>query len=257
MHVPKHAIIAWMAVLDRLLTNDRLVRMGMEVVDKCWLCGGHSETRNHNFSECGFSRGIWRAILRLCCVTREVTDWDGELGWAVRMLNGKSLIVIILKLAWSAFVYSMWLERNARLFRGRNKSVDKLIFSVKEIVRIKLRGMIWFSITVGLMLCNYFFLVKTRAASWFKACASDSTCSLDDLIMVPSIAYRTGRFSRRPRIDLSWEALPLGFLKMNIDGAMLSNETNGGIGGIVRNSFGKCLGTFSLPVGSGPPLWQN
>ncbi|KAL4304025.1 hypothetical protein GQ457_10G025670 [Hibiscus cannabinus] len=111
MHVPKHVIIAWVTVLDRLPTYDMLVRIGMEVVDKCWLCGEYGETRDHIFFECDFSRGIWRAMLRLCCVTREVADWDGELDWAVRMLKGKSLTVAILKLAWSAFVYSMWLER--------------------------------------------------------------------------------------------------------------------------------------------------
>ncbi|KAK8498795.1 hypothetical protein V6N11_012371 [Hibiscus sabdariffa] len=41
---------------------------------------------------------------------------------------------------------------------------------------------------------------------------------------------------------------------MNIDGAMLSNGSKGGIGGIVCNCFGACLGTFSLSIGSGPPI---
>ncbi|KAK8579693.1 hypothetical protein V6N12_070004 [Hibiscus sabdariffa] len=41
-------------------------------------------------------------------------------------------------------------------------------------------------------------------------------------------------------------------LKFNIDGAMLSNGSKGGIGGIVRISFGACLDTFSLPIGLSP-----
>ncbi|KAL4325582.1 hypothetical protein GQ457_11G007580 [Hibiscus cannabinus] len=43
-------------------------------------------------------------------------------------------------------------------------------------------------------------------------------------------------------------------LKLNVDGAMVSNGSKGGIGGIVRNNLKVCLDTFSLPIGPGPPI---
>ncbi|GMJ08946.1 hypothetical protein HRI_004563800 [Hibiscus trionum] len=52
----------------------------------------------------------------------------------------------------------------------------------------------------------------------------------------------------------SWSPPPLGFLKMTVDGASLRNGNGGGIGGILRDSEGKTLLTFSEPTGPGPPI---
>ncbi|KAK9030650.1 hypothetical protein V6N11_032067 [Hibiscus sabdariffa] len=52
----------------------------------------------------------------------------------------------------------------------------------------------------------------------------------------------------------AWEAPPSGFMKLNVDGAMVSDGSKGGIGGIIRNSRGDCLAKFSLSTGSGPPI---
>ncbi|GMJ15991.1 hypothetical protein like AT2G34320 [Hibiscus trionum] len=41
---------------------------------------------------------------------------------------------------------------------------------------------------------------------------------------------------------------------MNVDGAMLKNGRGGGIGGILRDSGGRTLMTFSEPTGPGPPI---
>ncbi|KAK8996768.1 hypothetical protein V6N11_020267 [Hibiscus sabdariffa] len=37
-HIQKHAVMAWMAILDRLPTTDRLIRMGIVVPSLCCLC---------------------------------------------------------------------------------------------------------------------------------------------------------------------------------------------------------------------------
>ncbi|KAE8720252.1 hypothetical protein F3Y22_tig00021103pilonHSYRG00007 [Hibiscus syriacus] len=39
MHIPKHSLIAWMSILERLPTADNLVRMRIGVDEKCRLCG--------------------------------------------------------------------------------------------------------------------------------------------------------------------------------------------------------------------------
>ena len=64
---------------------------------------------------CSYSIAIWRAILQLCGLRREVHGWAAELNWAVKKLKGRSLVSIILRVAWRAFVYFIWRERNQRL----------------------------------------------------------------------------------------------------------------------------------------------
>ncbi|XP_039062386.1 uncharacterized protein LOC120206888 [Hibiscus syriacus] len=57
--IPKHNIIVWMAILYRIPTQVRLLRMGLSVEnDKCMLYGIKVETRDHLFFDCGFVREL-------------------------------------------------------------------------------------------------------------------------------------------------------------------------------------------------------
>ncbi|XP_039050911.1 uncharacterized protein LOC120192145 [Hibiscus syriacus] len=60
-------------------------------------------------------------------------------------------------------------------------------------------------------------------------------------------------FITRFRI-VSWWSSPEGFLKVNVDGAMVKGWDKGGIGVLIRDGSGSVLGTFSEKVGGGPPL---
>ena len=79
MAVPKHVFISWMAILNHLPTMDRLASWGMEVRGVCCLCQEEMETRDHLFFGCNFSKTIWRHILQLCGLHREVGGWQEEL----------------------------------------------------------------------------------------------------------------------------------------------------------------------------------
>ncbi|KAL4383402.1 hypothetical protein GQ457_15G010210 [Hibiscus cannabinus] len=137
LHIPKHAVIAWMTILNRLPSKDRLIRMGIEVDSVCVNCGVETETRSHLFFTCSYSKEVWKRILQLCGVHRSVSNWEDELGWAVRHLKGRSFIVFVLKLAWQAYVYYVWEERNRRCFRGTFRSVDSLLHCIQDVVRIR------------------------------------------------------------------------------------------------------------------------
>ena len=48
--VPKHTLIAWMAIQNRLPTKDRLRNWGLEMDDKCVMCDvstGDRDERSH------------------------------------------------------------------------------------------------------------------------------------------------------------------------------------------------------------------
>ncbi|XP_039069849.1 uncharacterized protein LOC120216526 [Hibiscus syriacus] len=103
--IPKHNIIVWMAILNRLPTPVRLLIMGLNIEnDKCLLCGIEAECRDHLFFGCNFAKGLWGAILALC-----------------------------------GHVYGIWKERNNRLYGGRARPVHALMQDIKE-VRIRMEG---------------------------------------------------------------------------------------------------------------------
>ncbi|XP_039044681.1 uncharacterized protein LOC120184240 [Hibiscus syriacus] len=137
-HIPKLSLISWMAILDRLPTKDRLSRFGIIMDGGCGLCSSGLESRDHLFSDCVFAREVWTAILLACGLTRAPLSWSDSIHWLLLNLKGKSLLVLILKLAWTGFIYYIWEERNHRQFRGSHRSVGTVVSSIKESVRIKL-----------------------------------------------------------------------------------------------------------------------
>ncbi|XP_039056845.1 uncharacterized protein LOC120199955 [Hibiscus syriacus] len=139
--IPKHNVIVWMAMLDRLPTRVRLLNMGISIDDdKCLLCGLVTESREHLFFDCSFAKGFWATVLVLCGLSRMVSSWDGEVAWATHCFKGKSLIVKVFKLAWAGHVYCIWRERNNMLFRGSARSVDVVLQDIKDTVQIRIMG---------------------------------------------------------------------------------------------------------------------
>ena len=59
-----------------------------------------------------FSQSVWKEILQLSGLRREVMSWAEELQWAYQKLKGKALITFIMRCAWSAFIYAVWKKRN-------------------------------------------------------------------------------------------------------------------------------------------------
>ncbi|KAE8657310.1 broad-range acid phosphatase DET1-like [Hibiscus syriacus] len=112
LHVPKHSIISWMAILDWLPTKERLQRFGLVTNDVCIFCSKENETRDHLFATCMETDSIWRSLLHLSGLNRPSSSWSNLLEWAAISWKGRSLISSILKLSWCAFNYTVWEKRN-------------------------------------------------------------------------------------------------------------------------------------------------
>ena len=139
--IPKHAMITWMAILDRLPTMDRLLSWGLATDGNCKLCQIEPENRDHLFFGCSFSRGIWRTILQLCGLNRRMVSWTEELDWAMQKFKGKALISVVLRLAWRAFIYHVWRERNRRMHEQQPGDHDQLVEHIKNDIRLRLNGL--------------------------------------------------------------------------------------------------------------------
>ena len=57
--IPRHVIVVWMAILNRLPTLDRMSSWGLVQDGKCRLCQNALETRDHLFFACSFSKKVW------------------------------------------------------------------------------------------------------------------------------------------------------------------------------------------------------
>ena len=124
--VPKHTFISWLAVLNRLPTKERIKAWGLEVDDKCVMCRNAEETRDHVFFGCTFFKKIWNEVLALCGKAKEVTSWREKVEWAISRLKGKSLSSTILRIAWNAAIYFIWIERNKRIYQEKEGTMTQM-----------------------------------------------------------------------------------------------------------------------------------
>ncbi|KAE8707039.1 hypothetical protein F3Y22_tig00110387pilonHSYRG00678 [Hibiscus syriacus] len=99
-----------------------------------------------------------------------------------------------------------------------------------------------------------FFITRFRIVSWFGTSFKDVHIPFDSLIGDLKLADCNGNFNKRTPPPSSWSSPPEGFLKVNVDGAMVKGWDKGGIGGLIRDGSGSVLGSFSEKVGGGPPL---
>jgi hypothetical protein len=130
------AAFSWSLLLDRIPTLANLAYrhiLDPEASLLCVLCGREVETSTHLFLHCDVSSLIWRGILNwleinfvtphnLCT---QFDCWNGEVG-SKRLKKGFWLI-------WHARIWSIWMERNARIFNNQSKVVEEIVDDIKVI----------------------------------------------------------------------------------------------------------------------------
>ena len=84
---------------------------------------------------------MWKKVLQLCGLNREVLDWKREFAWAVQRIKGKTLITRILKIGWNAYIYCISKERNRRVFVQIEESAEQILEQIKISVRFRLSGL--------------------------------------------------------------------------------------------------------------------
>ncbi|XP_074290219.1 uncharacterized protein LOC141616949 [Silene latifolia] len=106
--LPKHQFLGWLVAHTALNTAARLSRFGVDIEDKCYLCGLVSETIEHLFCDCLYSKRIVRELSKKTAWSFPVRD---VMNWCVHkmgtILQRGVQIAMMLSL-----VYQIWQQRN-------------------------------------------------------------------------------------------------------------------------------------------------
>ncbi|GKU93781.1 hypothetical protein SLEP1_g7347 [Rubroshorea leprosula] len=130
----KISAFAWRALQNRIPTKENLLKRGMieeTTGTKCTLCGEKIETASHILFSCLVSWKVWC----LCY------DWWGiktatqEDGWNHLRQHMGLISIGRTKQAWSTIwffsVWSIWLWRNALIFKGETQRIEQVIDHIK------------------------------------------------------------------------------------------------------------------------------
>ncbi|XP_039020908.1 uncharacterized protein LOC120152868 [Hibiscus syriacus] len=156
LHIPKHSLITWMAFLDKLPTKDRLQRIGLINESHCVLCNSDLETREHLFLKCPTAVTIWKVVFSLSGLQFPRYSWEVFMAWASSNWKGKSLLTMVMKMALNALIYTIWEERNKRVFQNRARSAEEIIKAIKDNVSLQLRSKNINRVdSVNISICNH------------------------------------------------------------------------------------------------------
>lgn len=134
-HVPRRAVIMWMACKGKLLTRDGLKNWGCIVDDRCVLCGEDTETMQHLFFQCSFAQRVWRVAKQRSGINRTANTWEDVIRGAVRENTGKSFNACLKNLTLAACVYFIWQERYHRIFKDIRHDWAFVLAKINENVR--------------------------------------------------------------------------------------------------------------------------
>ncbi|XP_013639486.1 PREDICTED: uncharacterized protein LOC106344713 [Brassica oleracea var. oleracea] len=132
------SFVVWMSMLGRLPTKDRLISWGLSVPANCVLCANGIESHNHLFFGCPYAVAIWTRYcgrfisvppLDLPAAVNMISQYQGQFSSQVRP---------IMKLILQAVIYSLWRERNARIFRDVSLPVGLFFKQVDRGLRDRL-----------------------------------------------------------------------------------------------------------------------
>ncbi|XP_056695389.1 uncharacterized protein [Spinacia oleracea] len=127
---PKSTFIMWLAVQNRLATKDILIRWQLNIDDTCGLYQLESESLEHLFFSCSYSKEIWRQVLLYLGVTRIVLPWQEEVQIAVKRSRSKQKKACKYSIAFIESVYCIWLQRNSKVFRDHVDPVKTVVSNI-------------------------------------------------------------------------------------------------------------------------------
>lgn len=119
--LPKHRFLLWLAAQDRLLTKERMQRIGIGCDNtRCGMCEEDKlENSTHLFYECNWAEEAWEILQQWIDVKlqhREIKEALVRIKHKHQSRFKKGVMATI----YGAMIYQIWIARNHRIFRGQS-----------------------------------------------------------------------------------------------------------------------------------------
>ncbi|XP_057248228.1 uncharacterized protein LOC130590211 [Beta vulgaris subsp. vulgaris] len=139
-NVPKHSFIAWMLMLGKLKTRERLKAAGVVSDDRCVLCFAETETSNHVFFNCYRSKRVCEHIMLWMGIrmgNRETiyTSWK-KWGRQCRSRNRQKAYYAVQ----TAMVYHLWMYRNYAYWNNVVRNPEIIVKEIKQDIKHRMQS---------------------------------------------------------------------------------------------------------------------
>ncbi|PWA61793.1 reverse transcriptase zinc-binding domain-containing protein [Artemisia annua] len=117
-----------------------MIKWGMYNVNRCPLCLSENEDLQHLFFKCSFSTAVWDKVRDMAEIECDNRNWNELLKFLADSCVHKSIVWVVKRLTLAACVYTIWQERNRRIFKDVQRNSQEVINEIKDNVRHKLLG---------------------------------------------------------------------------------------------------------------------
>lgn len=138
-HIPKCSLISWLAIQNRLSTEDRLVLFGIKDSSCCSFCN-EEEDHDHLFFNCPFTKEVWDTV----SLKSNLTWLSQPLLSLVSLLSnykGIGLRSTLIKLSFTVTLYHIWIERNFRKFQSVQHPIPTVVSKICTEIRYRLMSL--------------------------------------------------------------------------------------------------------------------
>ena len=130
--MPKHRIILWLVLLDRLRTRDRLWKLHIVPTRDCLLCHGIEETASHLFFGCQFSSACLEYIKEWIQWKSKKINLEELLKWINKSKRSSRFRKDVQRAIVAACVYQIWRARNEKLWIQKIENVEQTVKCIKQ-----------------------------------------------------------------------------------------------------------------------------
>jgi len=123
---PKVSCFTWLLAKQAVLTQENLMKRGIQLSPRCFLCGEEAETVNHLFLHCRITNILWSIFINskglLWVMPRNIVQALKIWSSFAYISGHKERWKIIPTCIW----WSVWKERNLRCFQNKSNSIQKM-----------------------------------------------------------------------------------------------------------------------------------
>jgi len=122
----KVSCFTWLLAKQAVLTQENLMKRGIQLSPRCFLCGEEAETVNHLFLHCRITNILWSIFINskglLWVMPRNIVQALKIWSSFAYISGHKERWKIIPTCIW----WSVWKERNLRCFQNKSNSIQKM-----------------------------------------------------------------------------------------------------------------------------------
>ncbi|XP_026383736.1 uncharacterized protein LOC113279249 [Papaver somniferum] len=152
----KVSFLAWTLFHDGAPSLEFLQRVGKVNSSTCLLCNTEQETQSHLFLHCSETRKVWHYFLDSFGVKWVFSENVKSNLWEWKAKKNRSMIKKIWSILPFAIWWTIWRERNYRVFNNKRRYLGQLIVTVKYTqFNWSLHTKIFEGYSLSTLICNW------------------------------------------------------------------------------------------------------